>query len=550
MQVLHLINPIIIGRLIDVINGGDAEAIRTQSWMLTCAFVAVMTAIYGVNFFARRGTVHMIHRAKGEMTCEAFEHIITLPIGFHGSSDTGSKSEVIKKGVEKAISLAQSWAETGLPITFRYILSTCVLFYFWAFAGIIVSIGFPLVIGVSVLFYQFGRKHRENRQDCYEASESLVIESVQNVATVQSFGVEAKHSEQLRNIWEQVYRNGFAEMRFADIGYVVRNTAILCGFATVLYCGSNLVGKEGGLTSGAFIIVLLITTKVIEELWVMGQTVDNTICEASSIRRLRELFTIVSDVQEAPVALSIQECAGALEFQDVSFRYPGGGSDALHDFSLTIPPNSTVALVGPSGAGKSTLFSLISRLFDPDSGKVLLDGHDLRDLKLNFREHVAVVSQAINIFSGTIAENIAFGRTELSQDDIERVARIARVHDFVERLPNGYQTKVGERGHRLSGGECQRLAIARALAGDCSVILFDEATSHLDPESESLIKKAMEDLFGSRTIVIIAHRLSTIRHANEIIVMQGGRIVERGNHDSLASIEKGVYRKFLRIDAG
>src|SRR3989344_3822179 len=545
-QVLRLAIPVTLGRIIDVLTMNDVELLRSHGGRLTMLFALASTLVFAIHFFSRHGIVHLVHRVKGNLICDAFDHVLSLPVGFHEMRNTGSKTKAIHNGAEKTIALAQSWTIQGLSIVFHYVLSAAVLFFVWWPASLILGIGVPLVVGLSVLFYPLGKQYREERHQCYEASESLLVESIQSIATIQSFRVEESHSQQVRSIWSRVYQTGFKEMQFADLGYIIRNTANVASIAAIMYLGFNDVA-QGSMTGGTFILVLFIAMRMTDGLWPLGQIIDETIHNAPSLRRLRELFAIESEVRESSVALSLQECTGSLVFERVKFRYPGKQENALDDFSLSVQPHNTVALLGPSGAGKTTAFRMLRRFSDPDSGRILLDGHDLRDLKLSFRKHIAVVSQEIDIFSGTIAENIAFGRTDLSRAEIERIARIAHVDEFVQPLPDKYETLVGERGLRLSGGQRQRLAIARALAADCPIILFDEATSHLDPESEALIQKAMSALLGSRTIIIIAHRLSTIRHADEIVVMERGRVVERGTHEILRAIEDGVYRRYLQV---
>ncbi len=547
-QVLELTVPLIVGRVIDVVSTNDPATIHREGAWLVLLLALSLTVNYIFHFFSRYGMVYLIHHVKGTLTCEAFDHLLSLPVGFHETRNTGNKTKVIQSGAEKAAALTDGWTGEGLPIMFHYVLSASILLWIWWPAGLLIGVIVPIVVLISVLFYRWGKAAREERHDCYEASESLLVEAIQNVATVQSFHVEESHSRKIRDIWERIYYTGFKEMRSANYGFFVRNTAIVGSVATIMYLGLGAVA-ERSITGGTFILVLFITMKMMAILWPLDQIIDNTIHNAPSLRRLCELFSIESDVQETDIAISLQECKGSLTFENVSFRYPGRDDNALKNLSLSIRPGTTVALVGPSGAGKSTIFKLALRFSDPHEGRILLDGHDLRNLKLNFREYIAVVSQEIDIFSGTIADNIAFGRNDLSEQDIIRIARIAHVDEFVEKLPDRYNTLVGERGLKLSGGQRQRLAIARAIAVDCPIIFFDEATSHLDPESESLIQQAMKTLAGSRTILIIAHRLSTIRNADSIIVMDDGRVAEEGTHETLKSIEDGLYQKHLNIQS-
>ncbi len=547
-QGLKLTIPITIGRIIDTLATNNPAIIEGAAAQLTTFLAMAFASVFIVNLFSRHLMIRMVHRVRGGLICDAFDHLLTLPVGFHETRNTGNKTKIIQNGSEKTVALAQSWAERGIPFILYYALSTSILLSIWWPAGLVIGIGVPLAVTVSVIFYQRGKALREERHNCYEASESLLVESIQHIATVQSFRVEKSHSKQIRDIWETVYRTGFKEMRSADYGYIARNGVITLSIVAVMYLGLHKVA-QGSLTPGMFILVLSIVIKTLEELWPLGQIIDDTIHNAPSLHRLREIFAIESDVREKPAALSLQECEGSLVFNNVTFRYPGKTENALEDFSLSIKPGSTVALVGPSGAGKSTVFKLARRFADPQKGTIVLDGHNLRDLSLGFRQHIAIVSQEIDIFSGTIAENIAFGRKDISQEEIERIARIAHVDEFVQKLPEKYNTPVGERGLKLSGGQRQRLAIARALAADCPIIFFDEATSHLDPESEALIQQALKNLIGCRTILIIAHRLSTIRNADSIVVMDGGRVVQQGTHDSLKCEDKGLYQKHLGIQS-
>ncbi|HLD26276.1 MAG TPA: ABC transporter ATP-binding protein [Candidatus Andersenbacteria bacterium] len=547
-QALQLVLPVAVGLIVDITATNNAALIRRQTWRLVGFLVGGMAAEFLLHFFVRHAMVRLIHRARGSITAEAFDHLLRLPVSFHENRDTGSKTKTIQNGADKVINLTEDWALMGMPVVFSYLLSTSLLHYYWWPAGIILGLGMPSIVAVSVLFYRLGKRAREERHDCYDEVESLLIEGIQNVATVQSYRMEESHSRRMRHIWQRVYRLGHQEMVFADIGFALRNIGILTSIGTVLWLGLFAVA-EGYLSGGTLIVVIFLMLKMMHALWSLGQIIDQSIHNAPALRRLCELFSIQPEIQEQPEALRLAECRGELVFEAVSFRYPGTETNAVQDFSLVVHPGSTVALVGPSGAGKSTVFKLARRFIDPTGGTVNLDGQDLRNLALDFRQYLAVVSQEIEIFSDTIANNIAAGRTDLSRSDIEHIAEMACIDDFVRDLPNGYDTKVGERGIKLSGGQRQRLAIARALAVDCPIILFDEATSHLDAASEVRIQEAMQNLMGNRTMLIIAHRLSTVRHADRIIVMERGRIAEEGTHESLRRLEDGLYRKHLRIQS-
>ncbi len=262
--------------------------------------------------------------------------------------------------------------------------------------------------------------------------------------------------------------------------------------------------------------------------------------------RIFSVLDLVPAIRDAPGAEPLREAQGAIRFEHVSFSYPGGDGATLENIDLDIAPGQCVALVGRSGAGKSTLAALVSRLYDPIEGRVLVDGHDLRALQVaSVRAHIAVVTQETYLFHESILENLRYARPEATREQIEEAARSAQIHDFIASLPEGYDTVVGDRGYRLSGGERQRLAIARALLKDPRILILDEATSSLDSHNELLIQSALEPLLANRTSLVIAHRLSTIRKANLIVVLDKGRIVELGTHEQLLG-NTGRYAELLR----
>lgn len=272
----------------------------------------------------------------------------------------------------------------------------------------------------------------------------------------------------------------------------------------------------------------------------LGRRYDQTLRTLASAARVFEVLDTVPKIRDHPDARALSRVRGEVAFEEVRFCYQEG-AQVLHGISFSAASGEMVALVGHSGGGKTTIVKLIPRFYDPDDGRVLVDGNDVRDVTVgSLREQMAVVFQDAFLFNGTIRENIAYGRPDAGDDEVANAARAANAHAFVIELPEGYDTVIGERGVRLSGGQQQRVAIARALLKDPRILILDEATSAVDSETENLIQEALRRLFADRTSFVIAHRLSTVLHADQILVIEGGRIVERGRHRELLD-KNGVY---------
>ncbi|NBV83635.1 ABC transporter ATP-binding protein, partial [bacterium] len=326
---------------------------------------------------------------------------------------------------------------------------------------------------------------------------------------------------------------------------------VVMGFAGVLMVGSYWVlSGRGILTVGELVLFAMMTERLLWPMTRLGTTMDDLERAKASIRRIVSVLDTPSQIQEPAVPTEMDCITGAVEFKGVNFKYPNGMS-VLNTMSFSIAAGQTIGIAGRTGCGKSTLIKLLMRFYDATSGAVLIDGVDVRQFPIRqLRESVALVSQDVYLFHGSIFENIAYGKAGVSLAEVEAVARQAELHDFVVTLPHGYDTIVGERGIRLSGGQRQRLSIARALIKHAPIMVFDEATSSVDTETEKEIQANLNRLTAGKTALIIAHRLSTIRNADRILVVEQGRVAEQGTHDELIRIPNGIYADLWATQVG
>lgn len=414
-------------------------------------------------------------------------------------------------------------------------------------AGMVVLLVPLIVVPILVLGRRLRGLSRDN-QDKIARSSGQASEALLAVQTVQAFTHEAASSGEFADVTEQSYDAARRRITTRALMTVIVIFLAFTGVVCVLWIGARDV-RAGEMSAGSLVQFVIYAVMVAGALAALSEIWGELQRAAGATERLTELLAAQDNVQDPGRPISLPApVTGAIDFRDVSFAYPSRQAQrALDGVTLRIEPGETVAIVGPSGAGKSSIIQLIQRFYDPQAGEVTLDGVDLRDMaRATFRRHISLVPQDPVIFAASARENIRFGRLDATDAEIESAARVAAADDFINQLPDGYDTFLGERGVMLSGGQKQRIAIARAILRDAPVLLLDEATSALDAESEHAVQKAVEKVAERCTTIIIAHRLATVKKADRIVVMDKGRIVAQGTHASLVA-EGGLYAELARL---
>ena len=534
---LQFLDPVLFGRVVSLLSRSDKLA-RPVLWHQALILLGIWAAVgligIGSNIFVSVRTERLAHRHRIEAMSRYFRHVLTLPQSFHGSAHSG---RVIKTMLAGTDGLFATWL-----VFFRDQLSTMLsvavllpltLFLNWRLALVLI-----VLVALFLLVTAFVVRKTESAQRRVEQHNSALAGTTQdalsNVVVVQSFTRLQAELRMFSEIARELISNQFPVLNWWALVNVMTRASSTVAVITIVLVGTWL-HINGQASLGQIVSFMGIAMLLIGRLETAGAFVSSLFYKLPAIEQYFEVLDAQSQVPEPPDGRKLWVPRGEVRFEDVSFAYPGG-VPVLSDVSFTARPGMTVALVGHTGAGKTTTMALLQRLWDPTEGQIIIDGQNLRGVTLDsLRQSIGVVFQESLLFNRTIRDNLRVGKPDATDEEVERACRMADAHEFIIRQPEGYDTMIGERGTTLSGGQRQRLAIARALLKDPPILILDEATSALDAATETRVSRALKRLMAGRTTFIIAHRLSTVRDADEILVFDGGRIVERGTfHELLA----------------
>ena len=566
-EIIDLVVPYTIGQILNVLSGQPVDSVVL--WAI--AGIANLTQMPQNQFLSLAVLLGLIFlvtvvrapiqvwsswwfhwdialRSRSDQFQKSLEKILTLPLEFYDENNPGRIAGRVARGLENHTWAYPEVAGQLIPKLFR-VLGIFVIIWLieWRIAVLFLA-SFVLIISFTLKDLK-QLMEQEQRLDRYmENTQSRNSEIVTNIKTVKAFATEAIEMKRQR---QRLKRELKVVLFRIHLGYVnlatVRTTVIqFCVFSVL---GMTLFATvKGQISLGHFVTTLTVSSMAYAELEPISNLAEVFARRYASMLRFHEFMQQPAGIDAGSLVMATSTAAtsyrftGKLEFSDVSFGYDPR-RPVLQNINLLIEPYQTVALVGRSGSGKSTLVKLLFRYFEPNQGRILIDGQDISELDVGkYRRRLAIVHQEVDVFNGTLLDNLTYGNRQASFEQVEEACRIARVDEVIQQLPQGYYTVVGERGVRLSGGQRQRLGIARSLLVEPDVLIFDEATSSLDYESERSIQLAMRSILGTRTTIIIAHRLSTVREADKIVVLDQGKIVEVGSHAELLRSE-GIYRR-------
>lgn len=555
-KIFDLAPPLLIGMAVDIVTlrenswmAGWGIAGVTQQLLLLSFLTLVIWALESIFEYAYQWLWrNLAQTIQHELRLDGYEHLQELELGFFEERSTGGLLSILNDDVNQLERFLDSGANEVLQV------ATTVLVIGGAFMVIAPGVAWmsmlpiPFILWGSFIFQRrLAPLYRDVREKA-SLTNARLANNLSGITTIKSFTAEGYELERVRQDSEAYRRSNHRAIAISSAFVPIIRIVILVGFTATLFLG-GVEAANGRLSPGIYSFMVFIIQRLLWPLTRLGDTLDQYQRAMASTQRMMQLLDTPIAIRTGQTPLPLATVRGAVTFNQVTFAYPGR-PPVLQNLSLQIPAGQTIGIVGSTGSGKSTLVKLLLRFYELNSGSIQVDGQDIRELQFrDLRRCIGWVSQDVFLFHGTVAENIAYGSFNATQAEILRAAQLAEAHEFIQALPQGYDTIVGERGQKLSGGQRQRLAIARALLKDPPILILDEATSAVDNETEAAIQRSLEHITQNRTTIAIAHRLSTIRHADCIYVMEHGQLIESGLHADLLALQ-GVYASLWRVQSG
>lgn len=546
IEAMRLIGPFILKLIIDLITKFSVADISKLVVYVGAMFLANQSTSF-LGFIEDKKIFRILVDVEKYLSNNAFSKMVTLSLGYHEKENTGNKITKIQRGVNKIQDLMGNFFWDVAPTIIQIIFTTTILYIVdWRF-GLVVSIFAPIFLGLTIQVNRNVYPYRKARYNMEEEASGVMAQAIININAVKSFVQEEREIGFFAKIRKQIGKQVLFEFGKILRQNLKRIFVIDFGRALIILSGVYLI-SQGRISIGTMVFVYTISEKALLSLFRVSRLYDRIMESAEAVDRLYFLSLEESEIVNHPNGIKPKKLSGEIEFKNVDFSYKDSTLKALDKVSFKINSDCVTALVGPSGGGKTTVVRLVYRHYDAMGGEVLFDDKNIKDYDIyGFRKFMAIVPQDVEIFSASIRDNISYARPEASKKEIEAAARIANAEEFINEFPAKYETMAGERGIKLSGGQRQRIGIARAILANPKILIFDEATSNLDSQSERLIQDAMDKICKNRTVIIIAHRLSTIRKADKIIVLEKGKVIESGSHFELAKSSGGLYQKLLQL---
>ena len=547
---------LLIGVAVDVVVNNKQSLMgrlfHVESRFSQLTLLAIINVIVWVCESVTDYVAHILWRnlaqaIEHDLRMEAYHHIQSLELAYFEDRTSGGLIATLNDDVNQLERFLDMGAHEIVITTFNVIFVGIIFAVISRQLMVLAFLPIPVII-VGSLRYQ---KRLETRYDAVRAAAGNIADTLTNnlggIATIKAFNAEQREVDRVAEDSLAYSRANAEAIRYSSAFVPLIRMAILAGFTMTLLIGGRAALRHQ-LELGAFTVLVYMTQRLLWPLTRLGETLDLYQRAMASCRRIFALLDVEPTIRSGEHDLP-QTVKGSVRFENVRFAYSTGG-DVLHDLTIDMPAGETHAIVGATGSGKSTVVKLLLRLYEPMSGRVLVDGEPIDRLTFtSLRGAIGFVSQDVFLFQGTVRENLTYGRPDATDEEVVRAATLAEAHTFIQSLPNGYDTVVGERGQKLSGGQRQRLTIARAILRDPAILVLDEATSAVDNETEAAIQRSLARVSAGRTTIVIAHRLSTVRHAHRIHVLEGGRVIEAGTHEELLD-NGGLYAALWRVQTG